>query len=101
MDNAIIFAINFYFRILDSITDSNFAYNIRECFFAKRKEVLSNMSLDILSQSANSRIKVNSFYDVFKEYSDEELKRYKRFSGISAESKYQEILDELEKEDAE
>ena len=59
------------------------------------------MSLDILSQSANSRIKVNSFYDVFKEYSDEELKRYKRFSGISAESKYQEILDELEKEDAE
>lgn len=59
------------------------------------------MSLDVLAQGGDPQIKVNSFYDVFKEYSDEELLRYKHFSGVSIKSKYKEVLDDLQKEDAE
>ncbi len=58
------------------------------------------MSLDVMSQGGDSQIKINSFYDVFEEYSDEELLKYKHFAGVSVKSKYKEILDKLQKEDA-
>lgn len=53
-----------------------------------------------MSQGGDSQIKINSFYDVFEEYSDEELLKYKHFAGVSVKSKYKEILDKLQKEDA-
>ncbi|GEM_PF-7096245 len=59
------------------------------------------MSLDVISTGEESQIKINSFYDVFDEYSDESLQVYKHLSGVSIDSKYNEILDMLRKKDAE
>lgn len=56
------------------------------------------VGLDYVLPENNSMIKINSFYDVFNEYNDEDLERYKYFSGLPKNSKYNEILDMLKKD---
>ena len=51
--------------------------------------------------TSGSSLEENSFYDVFNPMSEEALKRYRRFSGISSDSHYKEILQELDAESSE
>lgn len=62
---------------------------------AERREVYRRMGLYKTLLNNEPQIKKNSFYDVFDDYTKDEIKEYQHLAGIPMADEYDELLKEL------